>query len=79
MAVVGGGPAGLTAAYYLALEGHRSPSSSPSPKTGGMLRYGIPEYRLPEDVLDYEVDSILKLGVELQTGRAWGATSPSRA
>jgi formate dehydrogenase major subunit len=72
VAVVGGGPAGLTAAYYLALEGHRVTIFESQPKTGGWLRYGIPEYRLPEDVLDYEVDSILKLGVELEAGRRLG-------
>jgi formate dehydrogenase major subunit len=72
VAVVGGGPAGLTAAYYLALEGHRVTIYESQPKTGGWLRYGIPEYRLPEDVLDYEVDSILKLGVKLEAGRRLG-------
>ncbi len=72
IAVVGGGPAGMTAAYYLALEGHQVVVFESQPKAGGWLRYGIPEYRLPEDVLDYELESILRLGVELETGKRLG-------
>lgn len=72
IAVVGGGPAGMTAAYYLALEGHRVVVFESQPKAGGWLRYGIPEYRLPEDVLDYEIESILQLGVELENGKRLG-------
>ena len=72
VAIVGAGPAGLSAAYYLALEGHSVTIFEALPKSGGMLRYGIPDYRLPPDVLDGEVDAILKLGVELKTGQALG-------
>ncbi len=72
VAVVGSGPAGLSAAYYLAEEGHSVTIFEALPKSGGMLRYGIPDYRLPQDVLDEEVESILRMGVELKTGTALG-------
>lgn len=72
IAVIGGGPAGLSAAYYLALEGHHVKVFEANVQCGGWLRYGIPEYRLPEDVLDYEIDSILKLGVEVQLNARLG-------
>ncbi len=58
VAIVGGGPAGLSAAYYLALEGHEVAIFESNPQLGGMLRYGIPEYRLPKAVLDKEIDAI---------------------
>ena len=61
VAVVGGGPAGLAAAYYLALEGHRVTIFDAAPKLGGMMRYGIPEYRLPKEVLDQEIQAIAGL------------------
>ncbi len=61
VAVVGGGPAGLTAAYYLALAGCDVSIFESGPKLGGMLRYGIPEYRLPKAVLDKEIASITRL------------------
>ncbi len=64
--IVGGGPAGLTAAYYLALEGHAVTVYDAMPKMGGMLRYGIPEYRLPKAVLDREIAEIASLGIELK-------------
>lgn len=63
--IVGGGPAGLTAAYYLAVEGHEVTVYDAMPKMGGMLRYGIPEYRLPKKVLDQEIEFITRLGVKL--------------
>ncbi|MBQ3085859.1 MAG: FAD-dependent oxidoreductase [Clostridia bacterium] len=63
--IIGGGPAGLTAAYYLALAGHRVTVYDKMPAMGGMLRYGIPEYRLPKAVLDREIEEIEKLGVTL--------------
>jgi NADPH-dependent glutamate synthase beta subunit-like oxidoreductase/Pyruvate/2-oxoacid:ferredoxin oxidoreductase delta subunit len=63
-AVVGGGPCGLTAAYYLRRLGHAVTIFESKPKLGGMLRYGIPEYRLPKKILDFEIQEILDLGVE---------------
>ena len=65
VAIVGGGPAGLTAAYFLAVKGHEVTIYDMMPKMGGMLRYGIPEYRLPKDVLDKEIGVIEKMGVTL--------------
>lgn len=66
VAVIGGGPAGLTAAYYLRLAGHDVTVYDAMPEMGGMLRYGIPEYRLPKDVLRKEVRAIADLGVKMQ-------------
>ena len=66
------GPAGLTCAYHLALKGYRPTIFEALPKAGGMLRVGIPDYRLPKDVLDQEIDNILRLGVELKTNTALG-------
>ena len=64
--IIGGGPGGLTAAYYLSLKGHRVTIVDAMPKMGGMLRYGIPEYRLPKKVLDEEIAEIASLGVEMK-------------
>ncbi len=64
VAVIGGGPTGLTCAYFLRRIGHEVTIFEAMPKLGGMLRYGIPEYRLPKEVLDWEVDGILQLGVK---------------
>ncbi|HVP40229.1 MAG TPA: FAD-dependent oxidoreductase [Candidatus Saccharimonadales bacterium] len=72
VAVVGAGPAGLSCAYYLALKGYGVRLFESLPEAGGMLRYGIPEYRLPKDVLDLEVNQILDLGVTLSTNVALG-------
>ena len=65
VAIVGGGPAGLTAAYQLAVKGHEVTVMDMMPEMGGMLRYGIPEYRLPKAVLAAEVAAIEKLGVTM--------------
>ncbi len=68
VAVVGAGPAGLTAAYFLSLMGHSVTVYEKRRRTGGMLRYGIPCYRLPDEYLDRDIDAILSLGVKLHTG-----------
>ena len=72
VAVVGGGPAGLTAAYYLARLGYAPTIFEAQPKLGGMTRYGIPEYRLPKAILDWEIEGILELGVEARYNQAMG-------
>lgn len=71
-AVVGSGPAGLTCAYFLAVKGYKVTIFERSPHLGGMLRYGIPEYRLPKALLDREIQCILDLGVEAKRGTALG-------
>jgi formate dehydrogenase major subunit len=72
VAVVGGGPAGLTCAYFLALSGHSVEIFEAMPRLGGMLRYGIPEYRLPKAEMDKEIDEILALGVEVALEKKLG-------
>ncbi|MFI5142622.1 MAG: FAD-dependent oxidoreductase [Thermoanaerobaculales bacterium] len=72
VAIVGAGPAGLSCAYYLALKGYHAQIFEAMPEAGGMLRYGIPEYRLPKEVLDLEVSQILDLGVKLSTNVSLG-------
>ena len=67
VAVIGGGPSGLTAAYYLALMGHKVTVYDMHKKLGGMMRYGIPSYRYPREKLDGEIASILSLGIEAHT------------
>ncbi len=64
VAVVGGGPSGLTCAYYLAKKGYSVTIYDKQPKLGGMLRYGIPEYRLPQAILDKEINYLLAHGIE---------------
>jgi len=66
--VIGGGPAGLTCAYFLRRLGHGVTIFDKMRNLGGMLRYGIPEYRLPKEILEWEIDSILELGIEYHTG-----------
>ncbi|MBW1879360.1 MAG: 2-oxoacid:acceptor oxidoreductase family protein, partial [Deltaproteobacteria bacterium] len=69
IAIVGSGPAGLTAAYHLALDGHQVVVHEMENELGGVLRTGIPEFRLPRDVLDREIDGIMALGVEARCGK----------
>ena len=66
VAVLGAGPAGLTAAYYLAKKGHAVTVFEKNAKAGGQCRYGIPSYRLPDEVLDKEIADILETGIDLQ-------------
>ena len=72
VAIVGSGPAGLTAAYYLRLKGYRITLIESEPQLGGMLRIGIPDYRLPVAILDREIENILRLGLEVRTGVTFG-------
>lgn len=72
IAIVGGGPGGLSAAYYLQLMGHQAVVYEMLPKLGGMLRYGIPNYRLPKDRLDDDINNILETGVQVKYGQRIG-------
>lgn len=68
VAVVGGGPAGLSAAYYLTQKGYRVTVFEANDSVGGMMRFGIPDYRLPKDVLNREIATITDCGVNIETG-----------
>ena len=72
IAVIGGGPAGLTCAYFLRRLGHQVNIFEAMPKLGGMLRYGIPQYRLPKEILDWEIQGILDLGIDYHTNVKFG-------
>jgi len=73
VAVIGSGPAGLTAAYDLRRAGFGVTIFESLPKLGGMLRVGIPDYRLPAEILDREIDNILRLGIKTRTGVRFGS------
>lgn len=72
VAIVGAGPAGLAAAFYLLQQGHACTLFDAHPQPGGMLRYGIPAYRLPRTALDEEIELIRRLGAEFQMNQRWG-------
>ncbi len=72
VAVVGAGPSGLSCAYFLSLRGYQVTVFDEREYPGGMMKYGIPSYRLPRGVVEQEINAILDGGVELLTGRSWG-------
>ncbi len=72
VAVIGAGPGGLTAGFYLRKKGHRVTVFEVRSKAGGMMRYGIPDYRLPKDILDKEINRLLNTGMELKTSTKFG-------
>ncbi|MEE3382656.1 MAG: FAD-dependent oxidoreductase [Anaerovoracaceae bacterium] len=76
VAIIGGGPMGLSAAYFLRKMGHDVTIYESMPYCGGMLRYGIPEYRLPKEVLDEEIDTIEQMGVEIICNTKVGVDIP---
>jgi NADH-quinone oxidoreductase subunit F len=76
IAIIGSGPGGLTCAHYLALEGYKVTVFEGQSEPGGMLYWGIPEFRMPRDVLKYEIDRIKSLGVEIKTNTTVGQDIP---
>jgi len=72
VAVIGSGPAGLSVAYFLALEGYQVSIYEAMPEAGGMLRYGIPEHRLPRSLIDTEIENLKRYGIEIHTNTAIG-------
>lgn len=72
IAIIGGGPGGLSAAYFLQQKGHQCDIYEGAPAVGGWVRYGIPEYRLPNDVIDKEVETITELGVNIYCNKKLG-------
>ena len=74
IAIVGAGPSGLTCGYYLSNNGHDVTVFESAPKAGGWLRYGIPEYRLPKDILDKEIDLMCANGMKIETNVEIGKT-----
>lgn len=72
VAVIGGGPAGIACAFFLRRLGHSPTIFESMPELGGQLRYGIPEYRLPKDILDWEIEGILNLGIDVKYEQQFG-------
>lgn len=72
IAVIGGGPAGLSCAFFLRRLGHSPTIFESMPQLGGQLRYGIPEYRLPKSVLDWEIEGILNIGINVEYEKYFG-------
>jgi len=72
IAIIGAGPTGLTAAFYLRIKGHQVTIFESRSEPGGMMRFGIPAHRLPQAILEKEINQILELGIELKTGQKLG-------
>jgi formate dehydrogenase beta subunit len=72
VAIIGGGPAGVSCAYFLRRLGHHPTIYEAMSKLGGITRYGIPEYRLPDEVLDWEIEGILNLGIDVHYNTSMG-------
>ncbi|MBU4263152.1 MAG: formate dehydrogenase subunit alpha [Proteobacteria bacterium] len=72
VAIIGGGPAGLSCAYYLRRFGHDVTIYEAREKLGGLTRYALPAFKLPDDDIDLEVETIISLGVHVRTGKCWG-------
>ncbi len=79
VAVVGAGPGGLTAAFHLAKQGHQVTIFEATDHAGGMLRHGMPHYRMPKDILDRDIRNITALGVEIRTGTPVGSVADLKA
>ena len=75
VAIIGAGPAGLTTAYYLVQQGHSVTVFEKLPVAGGMMAVGIPAFRLPREILNMEINTIEKMGVEIKTGVTFGSES----
>lgn len=72
IAVIGGGPAGLTASWFLAKKGHEVTIFEAAPKLGGNLRYGFPDYKIPKEIVDYEINAIMRMGINVRLSQRWG-------
>ena len=79
VAIVGGGPSGISAAYYLGMMGHSVEIFEQRKRLGGMLRYGIPSYRLPREVLHEEIETLLTAGTSKYTKRSQSAEKITRS
>ena len=72
IAVIGGGPAGLSVAFFLTRKGHDVTIFESEPQLGGALRYGFSDYKIPKEILNYEINTILKMGINIRLSQRWG-------